>query len=671
MKKSDAQIKKTITTRSHSSTPRILTKSKVPNVDFGPQFQTETGASVTYHNAATILNMYWASLNSELVMPPRFATAQDKRGCACEIYFTSRYRHNYQKIRSGLKSSRKEAKVDVIFKTVKIIYACGEIDNYLRPGNIRLGATERIQAKQRILAASRKGARYYDVAVPSALIENNLNPDQDPVLYLNVLTFVIAEKQELGTVGFTTIGHPRRAFDIPFNYQIAKENYLITVTTLRSPIISTTELKASLQNFTFQFFKSTLKSPFEEKMDWLMYCFPINVDIIQSITCDSSPSDIVDWAAFDHCNSSPRDTGVMKMVEEGDLQGVQKFCYRDFYHYNRIFLIQSITGKTPKSPASSKGNATILDMYRSKFANSEQLAEDIEIDENQRIVYGKHLGYPYGGVDKLQMIYEADLIPQLLVTSPILSCHVLEALRLPFLIRHLYHRLLCQDLLDKIPFPERGELETSIDLLQMAFTAPISGVYFNYESLETLGDSFLKAYFTIHLFATRAWQREGSLTKERQVMESNANLRSVANQLNLEGYVICSTFSRKLFVPPNRTVAHKQKMADKMVADVVESSIGACFVHGGERAASKSCVFFFGTTFKSTFMEYYSLYRGLIDTTINHQFVKVKDSYEEIESLFGYKFQAPEILEEALTHPTAFPGTLKSYERLEFIGQYR
>ena len=154
-------------------------------------------------------------------------------------------------------------------------------------------------------------------------------------------------------------------------------------------------------------------------------------------------------------------------------------------------------------------------------------------------------------------------------------------------------------------------------------------------------------------------------------MESNANLRSVANQLNLEGYVICSTFSRKLFVPPNRTVAHKQKMADKMVADVVESSIGACFVHGGERAASKSCVFFFGTTFKSTFMEYYSLYRGLIDTTINHQFVKVKDSYEEIESLFGYKFRAPEILEEALTHPTAFPGTLKSYERLEFIGQYR
>ena len=437
MKESDAQIKKTIRTRSHSSTPRSL--AKAPKVDIGPQFQTETGARVTYHNAATILNTYWASLNSELVMPARFATAQDKRGCACEIYFTSRYRHNYQKIRSGLKSSRNEAKADVIFKTVKLLYACGEIDDYLRPGNIRMGATERIQAKQRILAASRKGARYYDVAVPSALIENNLNPDQDPVLYLNVLTFVIAEKQELGTVGFTTIGHPGKAFDIPFNYQIAKEDFLITVTTLRSPIISTPELKASLQKFTFEFFNSTLKSPFEEKMDWLMYCFPINVDLIQSITCDSCPSDIIDWAAFDHCNASPRDTGVMKMVEDGDLLGVQKFCYRDFYHYNRIFLIQSITRKTPNSLAGSKGDATILDIYRSKFANSEQLAEDIEIDENQKIVYGKHLGYPYGGGDKVQMIYEADLIPQLLVTNPILSCHVVEALRLPFLIRHLQH----------------------------------------------------------------------------------------------------------------------------------------------------------------------------------------------------------------------------------------
>ena len=668
MRKSEQTIKNSIATRSHTSNPKKSTAGR-EEVNYGPSFHTESGAMVTYQNAGSVLNEYWASLHSELILSPKYALAEDNRGFAYEIYFPSRYHRRYQRIRGSLKPSAKEAKGDVSLKAVKLLYASGEIDDFLKPRNILLGGAERRQAKQRLLTASRKGGKWYDFAVPTALIEDPEIISDSRKLYLHVLHFECEERKSFGTVGLTTPHHTGKAYEIPFNFLIANEMNLISVVSLDNYIPMSDNLQKKLQKFTLEFFKSVLRSPIPEDGQWLMNCFPINVENINSITKESDPASIIDWKALEHCENSPRDIGILELVKNGDIQSIQEFCYIDLCRYKRVFLIDSITEKTPMSLSHSdaKNASKIIEVYSSAFSALGKNVDDVLLDQN--LVFGTHLGYPYGSTSKLQNNFQADLIPQKLITSGIYSRHVVEARRMPLLIRHFHHRLLVQDLLDKKPFPDRpGFLNTTTDLLQTAFTSPVSSMAFSYERMETLGDSFLKASLTLHLFVKRVWQSEGSLTKEKQILESNANLRFIASQLNLEGYVLSSTFSRKTFIPAAKGAIHKQKMTDKMVADLVEASIGACFVHGGETAASESCVFFFGTDFKASFQEYHALYSNSINASGYQLAVRVRDSYAEVEDLFGYKFKTPAIIEEALTHPTAFPGTLKSYERLEFIG---
>lgn len=90
----------------------------------------------------------------------------------------------------------------------------------------------------------------------------------------------------------------------------------------------------------------------------------------------------------------------------------------------------------------------------------------------------------------------------------------------PSLIRIIEDRTRAQDLLDHFHFPP-----INIELLVKALTLPSASTGYNYQSLETLGDSVLKVLTTVHVYLAFPKLDEGRLGVVRQNSIDNRFLR--------------------------------------------------------------------------------------------------------------------------------------------------
>ncbi|KAA8549784.1 hypothetical protein F0562_001468 [Nyssa sinensis] len=126
---------------------------------------------------------------------------------------------------------------------------------------------------------------------------------------------------------------------------------------------------------------------------------------------------------------------------------------------------------------------------------------------------------------------------------------------------------------------------------------------FHLESLETLGDSFLKYAASQQLFKTYQNNHEGLLSVKKEKIISNATLRKIGCDHKLPGFIRNEPFDPKMWIIPGdqsgnyaldeellfcmRKVYNRgrRKVKSKTVADVVEALIGAFLSTGGEVAA--------------------------------------------------------------------------------------
>ncbi|RAL54301.1 hypothetical protein DM860_001429 [Cuscuta australis] len=201
---------------------------------------------------------------------------------------------------------------------------------------------------------------------------------------------------------------------------------------------------------------------------------------------------------------------------------------------------------------------------------------------------------------------------------------------------------------------------------------------FHLETLETLGDSFLKYAVGQQLFTTYQNAHEGLLSLKKEKMVSNAALCKLACDRNIPGFIRTEPFDPKTwaipgdfspdknfvveFTSPARkmySMGHKNIKA-KRVADAVEALIGAYVSTVGEVAAL-------------SFMAWLGLdihYHMRVPIERNfpisaEKFVNI--AY--IEKLLKYKFSDPSLLVEALTHGSFMQSDIpRCYQRLEFIG---
>ena len=194
-------------------------------------------------------------------------------------------------------------------------------------------------------------------------------------------------------------------------------------------------------------------------------------------------------------------------------------------------------------------------------------------------------------------------------------------------------------------------------LILQALTATSASSSKNYETLETLGDSFLKYAVSVDLFLSNPSWHEGQLTESKDVLISNRRLVKVALDLNLDTKLRISPRKRFHDLEHN---AGPQLRLNKILADVVEALIGAFLFESGESAALRLLrVLGF-----ITFLDWNEAIPKFCSSSKQHPVDS--DLLDHVETALRYRFRYPSLVQQALTHGSYFGH--QSYQRLEFLG---
>ncbi|KAF0920587.1 hypothetical protein E2562_035731 [Oryza meyeriana var. granulata] len=226
--------------------------------------------------------------------------------------------------------------------------------------------------------------------------------------------------------------------------------------------------------------------------------------------------------------------------------------------------------------------------------------------------------------------------------------------------------------------PKMQKFDVPVLKILEALTTKKCQEEFSQESLETLGDSFLKYVTTCHLFSEYRLQHEGILTKMKKNLISNAALCQLACNINLVGYIHAEEFNPKdwiipglgydergnskiSFLTPNGMYSlWKMSIKSKRIADSVEALIGAYLSTAGEKAA------FLMLKSLGMNIEFHTEIPVERKFSTNaEEFINVRS----LEAMLGYKFNDSSLLLEALTHGSyQTSGPTACYQRLEFLG---
>ncbi|KAK2658225.1 hypothetical protein Ddye_004758 [Dipteronia dyeriana] len=200
---------------------------------------------------------------------------------------------------------------------------------------------------------------------------------------------------------------------------------------------------------------------------------------------------------------------------------------------------------------------------------------------------------------------------------------------------------------------------------------------FHLESLETLGDSFLKYAASQQLFKSYENSHEGLLSIKKEKIISNAALCKLGCDHELPGFIRTEPFDPKRWIIPGDScqsyvlneellsnenkiyIIGSKKVKSKTVADVVEALIGAFLSTGGE-SAGLLFLNWIGIEVDFEYMPNERPFQVHAEKLVN---------VRHLESLLNYKFRDPSLLVEALTHGSyMLPEIPRCYQRLEFLG---
>jgi len=281
---------------------------------------------------------------------------------------------------------------------------------------------------------------------------------------------------------------------------------------------------------------------------------------------------------------------------------------------------------------------------------------------------------------------------------------------IPSVLRWLANAMTVVSLRDTL-FMSPSLQSIPLHLLTTALLAPAASETANYQRLETLGDCVLKYLMGIQLFAEHPLWHEGYLSRRKDHAVSNNRLAKEAIGKGLYRWIIRDRFVPKKWTPrylvdsmaisepptpaddkdaqadivmggqedadeedeekekekekqrPRKKV--KQSLSTKVLADVVESLIGASYEHGGFDVAV-DCAKLFGMG-----LPHWDTVPRRIEAALTRveEVDDLPSQLSLVERMIGYQFTRKMLLVEALTHAT-YQGDLQnvSYERLEFLG---
>ncbi|KAF8963391.1 hypothetical protein BDZ97DRAFT_1919826 [Flammula alnicola] len=278
---------------------------------------------------------------------------------------------------------------------------------------------------------------------------------------------------------------------------------------------------------------------------------------------------------------------------------------------------------------------------------------------------------------------------------------------LPSILRYLSMSMTAHSLRKNL-FDSTPISEIPVSLLTVAITAPASGERLNYQRMETLGDTVLKFITGVQLLAEYPLWHEGYLSRKKDHAVSNVRLAKEDISRGVYRWIIRDVMLGKKWKPKYFTIkeaantppspvvqptdppmqqdaekAHdatttpkkkkskkSQQLSTKVLADVVESIIGAAYLHGSF-ALGYECIKFFDLGLKwEPLPDRISQLLSRVDSlTAQAEDLNFPTQLADVERMLGYTFQRKLLLIEALTHASyQQDNRTPSYERMEFLG---
>ena len=211
---------------------------------------------------------------------------------------------------------------------------------------------------------------------------------------------------------------------------------------------------------------------------------------------------------------------------------------------------------------------------------------------------------------------------------------------------------------------------TELPLLTQALTSSAASAENNYQRLEFLGDCILKFIASVHLMAANLTWPESYLTGKKGKIVSNGFLARATMKAGLDKFIMTKLFTGAkwklryagdILSPqaPDKDIFR----SSKLLADVIESLIGASYVKGGFPDAFLCVQTLLPMEAWTPIPEANTVLFNAAPTDISPK------NLSTLEKLIGYTFSKKMLLLEALTHASyTGPNAHCSYERLEFLG---
>lgn len=266
------------------------------------------------------------------------------------------------------------------------------------------------------------------------------------------------------------------------------------------------------------------------------------------------------------------------------------------------------------------------------------------------------------------------LLPQVATFDPVPWSVERSVLLIPCILRKLEIYAVAKELQETVMAPIGFN---SLEDIITAITASSAAEETNYQRYELLGDSVLKFLAGLQLLADYPLWHEGYLSGKKDRSVANSKLTQESMRLKMSRFIITNVFSpqkwraRYLSKGDEEDVApeeekQKRELSSKILADVVESLMGAAYLEGSFNKALEVAKVF-GLDMKWDTLE--NRVTTLYDRAITPQGMHFPTYLHHLETLLGYTFKKKALLLEAITHPShTSDSTFVSYQRMEFLG---
>lgn len=617
-----------------------------------------TGAVVTLNNSIAMVNHYISLLPRDRYYIPRIQYEYIMEGGLCaRIHMPRTVRADCRELLSDPCDSRRTAKKQAAFQMVKLLHRLGELDDSLKSvmvSKLRLGNTGQVRI------GKLTKIRSYVLNVPS-ILEGSITETKS--MWVNAIrTRKINQDWKFMSVGFLTFKKLPSEMNEKFPYDIQLETKEMQICSFSCRLEMNDELQSKLSAFHLLFFKSLIRSEFDESTNWATLAVPFTERFVHKteLTCDDNHLESIDWACLQRCLHDD----VSEIDPSSTQEEMRNLLVYDPYRWKRTYFLEAIHEDM---------NPMVTVVENSKEIHLKTLYQTLfrckdDIDETQPLISATHIGYPYCTFRKSKNFPTVLLIPELCVVLPIRHFHLKDGLSMPVIWQYIYHRMMANDIINCVPFGTRDRLDASLNNMTIALTAPNAGLEYDYERLETLGDSFLKMFLAVHCFVKHPHAHEGFMSVSRMYFENNQYLRNRSNELKLEGYIHSIPYDRRTWMPPTQfNIKKTHNLSDKSVADVVEAILGACVLEDTDKA-TLAAQLLIGSPMECSWERYILEWNVTqseeIYFDLEHSTLK---SIGEIEDKIGYRFKNPRYMAEALTHSSA-TGLVNSLERLEYLG---